>query len=51
MRGLAQIKAKQATKAPSKSFRFLPFLSANRALSKRCAGYRAKKKFIAPLPG
>jgi hypothetical protein len=51
MRGLTRIEAKQAAKAPSKSIRFLQFLSANRALSKHCAGDRAKKKITAPLPG
>ena len=47
---LAQIEAEQDPKAPSIFFHFLPFLSANRALSMRCAGDRAKKKIHRPFP-
>ena len=48
MCGVAQIEAKQAPKTPSISFHFVPFLSANPALSMRCAGDRAKKKIHCP---
>ena len=48
MCGLGEIEAKQAPKAPSISFDFLPFLSENPALSIRCAGDRAKKKIHCP---
>ena len=46
--GRAQIEANQAPKAPSISFRFFPFLSANRSLSTGCAGRRARKKILCP---
>ncbi len=46
--GRAQIEANQAPKAPSISFRFFPFLSANLALSIGCAGRRVRKKILCP---